>query len=128
MNKLLDRLASNEFAMEVSPYSTPRVLYDILLRHPLVEGIKTAYRDGVVTEADIRSLVEGIVSKFNEDIMFPHEETLAALAVVLSSFGDDFALEYIVDLAELNRTGFSYCSRVAGYCLEKMTEHRESSD
>lgn len=117
MNRLLETLASEAFAVEVGFLLPPPALRRRLQRSSVVRQVAQAVRLGMITEADVRTFAEQMVRHFKPGYLLPGELALAALAVALEFCPQDFAEEYLCHLARLRLSELGTALRVARECL-----------
>jgi hypothetical protein len=116
--KLLERLKSEEYAVEVGFLLPSRALRHRLLMTREVADLIEALADGAISEDTIRRFVAVLMADLRRGECFPHDLALAALAVVLESRPTDFAGEYLHDLAHLQLAEMGTSIRVARECLK----------
>jgi hypothetical protein len=116
MNEL-ERVSSDEFQSGFGLISTDAAVYRALRRSSAVADVRAALTSGKLQENQIRHFVATLLRDWSPDLLFPHDTTLAALAVVMEDRWSDFADEYLHDLARLDCAEFSLAPRVARLCL-----------
>lgn len=117
MNKLLQTLASEAFAVKVGFLLPPLALRRQLQRFEAVRQIERAVREGAITETEVQEFTGDVVRHFQPGFLLPGELALAALAVALQFCPQDFAEEYLCHLARLNLAELRTAIRVARECL-----------
>lgn len=117
MNTLLHELVSEVFELEVGFLPPTRALRRRLQRIRRVKSITKAIRLGVISETDVRSFTEDVALNFQAGVVLHGEVALAALAVALETCPQDFAEEYLCDLARLKVSELGLAIRVAQECL-----------
>jgi hypothetical protein len=126
--RLLDQLATDDFALSVGLVSTPAALRHAMSSSKEVRDIREGMWQGVVTEETICEFVSSLMVDFRAGQRFEHELALAALAVVLERRPTDFAEEFLFDLAKLRLAEMPFCIRVARECLKhRVTMTRSTS-
>lgn len=114
----LNTLMTDRFQLRFYGMTTPTSLHRCLSIDDTVCRLKSAVADGKVTSEDIRQFVEELLRSFRSGQRFPHDITLAALAVILEASTLPIADEYIEELAGLTCVEMAMCSRVARECLK----------
>jgi hypothetical protein len=121
-NTLLDRLGSNEFNDCIGFVLPASPLRRILQRSSEVRRLAIALRYGEITENDVRKFTAQLLKEFRSGEVFRHDIALGALAVAMEHWEHNFAEEYLIDLARLQRPEFRASFRVARECLKARYE------
>ena len=116
--EMLERLKSEEFALAVGFLATPGAVRRFLRTADEVSAIREALRNGAISEDTLRKFVSVLMRDLRHGERFPHELSLAALAVVLEIHPTNFAEEFLHDLARLQRAEMSLCIRLARECVK----------
>jgi hypothetical protein len=117
-HKLLDYLLNDEFADAVGFILPPSGFRLVLRRSDAVRRLTFAIRRGEVTEPMVRSFVSRIARSAGDGTgQIPGDLALAALAVALENIQQDYAEEFITNLAKLRIAGLATAIRVAKECL-----------
>ena len=118
---VLDRLASEEFALAAGFLSTPSSLRQSLRHAKEVHEIHDALKQGAIDDDTLREFVSRLMQDFRRGERFPHQLALAALAVAVERRPTDFAEEFLHDLARLQIAELSTAIRMARECLKHRT-------
>jgi len=113
---VLERLESDELAVEVGFVDTPEVLRKALLRTKQVSAVREALRQEAITDDSVRRFVNSLLRDLRVGERFAHELAIAALAVALERWSTKFADEFLYDLSRLRLAEMSICIRVARQC------------
>ena len=109
----LDSLTTDEFALQLGVISNARAIHRRLQTCEEVHHIRTALKNGEISEESIRQFSAELLREYSPGQLFPHEMALAATAVMLETRATSFASEFIVDLARLELTELPIAIRVA---------------
>ena len=120
--KLLEELASEDFAVRLAFVSTGSALRACLQKTSEVAAVRDELRQGAISEQTIRQFVSRLMEDFRRGEHFVHENALAALCVVLERRFTDFAEEFLHDLARLQLAEMSLCIRVARESLKRRVD------
>jgi hypothetical protein len=116
--EMLERLKSEEFALALGSLATPGAVRRFLRTADEVSAIRKALRNGAISEDTLREFVSTLMRDLRHGERFPHELSLAALAVVVETHPTNFAEEFLHDLARLQCAEMSLCIRVARECAK----------
>jgi hypothetical protein len=120
MKPLLSQLLNPDFAVSLGVTTSPHSIRRALAGSPIVREVRQALRGGIVTEADIREFVDEISASFQKGVRFPYEAALAALAFVVETRKTEFADDFLIDLARLQRfTEFQFAPQVGALCRQR---------
>ena len=117
-NALLDRLKPDALFSSLGPLPPPAVLRRALQRVPDVARVAWALRRGQITEQMVREFAATATADWQRGQQLPCDVTLAALAVALEPCGQEFADEFLCDLARLKLAEMGTSIRVARECLK----------
>ena len=78
-----------------------------------MQAVGSALSSGLITEAAVRLFAERLLKDLQRGVLFPHDLTLAALAVALAERYTPFADEYLHGLAGLQAAEMPFATRVA---------------
>jgi hypothetical protein len=117
--ELLERLKAEDFAVSVGFLLPPRALRSQLHARSEVQDVSAALANGGLKEHAVREFVTSLLAGLCNGERFPHDLTLAALAVALEARPTEFAREYLQDLADLDVAEMSSSIHVARECLKQ---------
>ena len=115
---LLDQLRQDSFVESVGFLLPPAPLRRALQRIPVVQLVHSAVRRGQITERMVREFSASLAAEYQPGKLLPGDLAMAALAVAMESSQQDFAEEYLCDLARLQLTELPNAIRVARECLK----------
>lgn len=124
----LNNLLTDQFVASLGFYSTPKGLYRALAGNEFVDDLILSIQTGQVTTDSIRSFVTEITRTFHRGEKFANENILAAICVALEELPNDFAEEFLIDLARVNVIEFPLAPKVAVICLSNLFRSPKSSD
>ena len=116
-HSFLNQLLSEPFRAEVGFLLPPAALRRRLQRLSLVRDVHLAVRVGIVRCEHVRAFVTEATRDFRAGELLPNEAALAALAVALETCPQDFAEQYLLDLAKLKLAEVATAARVSRECL-----------
>ena len=117
MTHQLKVLIEDAFEIAVGPCVTTPTLRRQLQRMPEVQNVRIALDSQVLSDDDLKSFVDQLMTTFQHGTRFPHDMALAALAVALESRPTPFATEYLSTLARFHLQEMPVSSRIARECL-----------
>lgn len=120
---LLQRLASDEFALSLGVTPTTASLVSALRAHTLVHELRAALDRQEVSQEMLRAFVDALLLELRRGESFLYQEALAAVAVALEERMTPFAVEYVRDLAQLRIAELRHASSVARVC--KQVQHKQ---
>ena len=94
-------------------------LREFFLSRAEVRAVEEALRSGTLTDPAVRQFVEDLLDDLEQGVRFPHDRSLAALAVALGNRYTPFAEEYLQGLARLEAAELPYSTRVAREVLSR---------
>ena len=118
MSRELENLLSDNTEDAVMGHSSVAARVSALARTEAVKAVQNAMRTGVLQGDEARAFVNRLLQEFHVGERFRFETSLAALAVAVRDYFDNWAEEYLQRLAGLKRPEFAYASAVARACLE----------
>jgi len=120
-SRLLEELQSDDFMLSVGYLVPPKALRVRLRSTPRAARLATALAEGELTEELIRDFVSVLLEDLRKGERFPHELSLATLAVVLEERPTEFAEEFLRDLSRLRLAEMSTSIGVAQECRRHRT-------
>ena len=117
--RVLDALENDDLQSKASMISTSEALTKFLQRRIEVGELRGAVASGQVSVNMLREFVSRRLSSFEVGKRFPHEVSLAAIAVALERNPSEFAEEYISDLAGLEIRELPLAIRVGRFVLSR---------
>jgi len=122
MTTPLDLLKPEILSESVPILPPPAILRRALHRLASVRTVHWAVRRGTVSESMVREFVASMMSEFRRGEQLPADITLGALAASLEACRQEFAEEYLCDLARLRLAEMPMSIRVAQECLQARYE------
>jgi hypothetical protein len=113
----LAALKADAFEARLIGTSSPAAMRALIRRTNELNALAEDYRMGILSESTIRNFVDELLQTFTCGQRFSYTSALAALAVLMETIPLDFAEEFLLDLARLNRPEFAMANRVAKLCL-----------
>ena len=126
--RLLDRIASDEFIVQLAGLFTRRAVRATLRGLPEFRPLCQGIGDGTITEHQVRTYVACLLRHYAPGVRFPYSESLAMLAAVYEAQSTSFADEYLIDLARLDNAEFRLPIQVARECLHHRHKRPRSID
>ena len=121
---VLEGLLSEELLASASAISGAPALRQFFAGREEVQALGAALSCDSITETSIRLFSERLLKDLQRGVLFPHDLTLAALAVALAERYTPFADEYLRGLAGLQAAEMPLSTRVA---REVLTRRASSS-
>lgn len=118
----LTAIVGDDFQAALGLVATVSALHRALARSPQVTDLRRALQRGQIEDHELRTFVNTLLQSWVSQRLFPHDVTLAALAVVLERWHTDFAEEYLHDLARLDAPELPKSTRIARQCLATRTD------
>src|SRR5690242_14745369 len=116
---VLESLLVEELHATAAAISGAPALRQFLAMRPVVRAVYGALVSGTLTDQNLRSFVEELLKDFRPRVLFPHDLTLASLAVALADRHTSFTEEYLRGLASLKAAEMPYAPRVAEDVLSR---------
>jgi hypothetical protein len=116
---VLDRLLSEDLQAKTCAYSTATGLALLLAQRPEASGVRQALRDGALSEEAVRDWIASLLKGLRPGVLFPHDGTLAALAVACAGPGTTFGEAVLRKFAELKLAEIPLAPRVARHFLQQ---------
>lgn len=115
---VLERVMSEDFILAIGHQLPPKAMRHVLMRTEECKHLRAACWSGNLTETGLRRYVQDLLGSFMLGEKFPHDLTLALLAVSMERLRTPFAEEYLTTLASLELSEMSLSTRVAECCLQ----------
>lgn len=109
----LKTLTEIEWDVELGVWSTPRTLYHLVQRDPIVQVLRERYQKGMLTDAQIEAFVEETSKDIKTGYSFEHQTAWAALLWIMQGSESDFAQEFTGVLAKNKSAELMHVARVA---------------
>lgn len=116
-HRVLEAIRSDAFLVRFGVTGNARAIHRALERSEEVDAIRLALYQGEIDEESLRDLVAGLFRGFQPGVLFAHDLTLAAVAVVLENRPTRTAEEFVSELARVDCPELPLASRVAQECL-----------
>jgi hypothetical protein len=117
--ELLEALKGDDIQARAGVISGPVALRDFFESRDEVRQLALALKSGSIDETTLRGFVAGLLQDLQTGVLFPHDLTLAALAVAIEDWDVPFAEEYLSGLAGLKSAEMPYGPRIAGEMLSR---------
>jgi hypothetical protein len=118
-SNILDRLMADELLANAGAFSTAASLRQFFGHASEVHEIRKALRQGMLTEDSIQAFATTLLAELRKGVLFKHDLTLAALAVVLEGQATPFAEEFLRNFAGLSLAEMPLGPRVAREVLKQ---------
>ena len=115
---ILERAMSEDFILAIGYQLPAKPMRHVLMRTDECKQLRAAYRSGNLSETGLRRYIEDLLGSFVPGEKFPHDLTLALLAVSMERLWTPFAEEYLTTLASLELSEMPLSIRVAKCCLQ----------
>jgi hypothetical protein len=122
----LTALSGDDFETAFGLAACAEGLHRALHRSPTVRAARGALASGRFDDNDVREFANHLLLRWEAGRLFPHDLSLAAIAVLLEDRFSDFADEYLHDLARLNVAELPKSSRVARISLKSRSQSTSS--
>lgn len=120
VSTILEALKADAFKASIGSLTSPKALRRSLLHRPEVASVREALRNGHISEGTIERFVDSLMADFQRGTQFPHELALAALACALDGRRTEFAYNYLLDLARLQKfSELDIAPKIGGQCLQE---------
>jgi hypothetical protein len=124
---VLDRLLSEELQASAGGHSTVSGLRLFLVHRREVQEVSEGLRLGTITPDAVRDFVAARMKDLRPRALFPHDVTLAALAVAMTQWNVPFADEYLREMATLKLAEMPLSPRVAEEVLTERSSGRSTT-
>ncbi len=117
MNRLLSKLTTSDFLVEVGFSLPPQAMRRRLEQLPECRDLTLAYKQGRITGAEIAEFLDTMLKSFTFGKQFKYDVVFALLAVSLCSIRDSFTNVFLSDLASITSAELQLSPRIAKDCL-----------
>lgn len=112
MNRVLENLLSEDYAIRVGFILPPGAMRLVLQRHSEQTAVTAAIRRGELTEVELREFVARCLAQFKPGALLPGDLALATLAVSLERIQTKYAEEFLTTLGKLHLQEMPLSSRI----------------
>ncbi len=108
---VLDNLKSESLLLPTLALNSAPALREFLRHTAEVNAVKTALERGSTTELSVRRFVCGLMVDLRKQVLFPHDITVAALAVAVERLSMPWIDTFLEELSSLNMAEMPFSSR-----------------
>lgn len=125
---LLEALQNEDLQARAGVITGPVALQQLLAGRKEVRNLAEAFPSGVVDADALREFVSALLKDLQKGRHFPHDLTLAALAVAVEGWSVPFSEEYLRGLAGLKCAELPYAPRIARQVLSQRGSSRNGEE